>query len=177
MGFLDLPGLQYFYNKYVKGLKSHAFRDPANNLTTTESGYALDARQGKALNDKVTQLNSALAIKTTVLTSADPNYFQVNGAHCFHIAGFYIININVNTLKSIAKNHDAGEGRGASFLYNLPFEWGYNVKFPATVNENMAMNLEAYAGESTLHISVNNPAMNVGARIISNFCITEELIS
>lgn len=122
-------------------------------------------------------MNSALAIKTTVLTSADPNYFQVNGAHCFHIAGFYIININVNTLKSIAKNHDAGEGRGASFLYNLPFEWGYNVKFPATVNENMAMNLEAYAGESTLHISVNNPAMNVGARIISNFCITEELIS
>ena len=61
MGFLDLPGLQHFYNKYVKGLKSHAFRDPANNLTTTASGYALDARQGKALNDKVTQLNSALA--------------------------------------------------------------------------------------------------------------------
>ena len=60
MGFLDLPGLQYFYNKYVKGLKSHAFRDPANNLTTTASGYALDARQGKALDDKVTQLNSAL---------------------------------------------------------------------------------------------------------------------
>jgi len=60
MGFLDLPGLQYFYNKYIKGLKSHAFRDPANNLTTTASGYALDARQGKALNDKVTQLNSAL---------------------------------------------------------------------------------------------------------------------
>ena len=67
MGFLDLPGLQYFYNKYVKGLKSHAFRDPANNLTTTESGYALDARQGKALNDKITQINSALTatINTT----------------------------------------------------------------------------------------------------------------
>lgn len=63
MGFLDLPGLQYFYNKYVKGLKSHAFRDPANNLTTTASGYALDARQGKALNDKVTQLNSALPVE------------------------------------------------------------------------------------------------------------------
>lgn len=61
MGFLDLPGLQYFYNKYIKGLKSHAFRDPANNLTTTASGYALDARQGKALDDKVTQLNSAFA--------------------------------------------------------------------------------------------------------------------
>ena len=60
MGFLDLPGLQYFYNKYVKGLKSHAFRDPANNLTTTASGYALDARQGKALKDQLDAQNSAL---------------------------------------------------------------------------------------------------------------------
>lgn len=61
MGFLDLPGLQYFYNKYVKGLKSHAFRDPANNLTTTASGYALDARQGKALKDQLDAQNSAFA--------------------------------------------------------------------------------------------------------------------
>ena len=122
-------------------------------------------------------MNSALAIKTTVLTSADPSYFQVNSAHCFRIGGLYVININVNTLKSIKANHDAGKGRGASFLYSLPFTWAYNFKFPATVNENSSMNLEAYAGESTLHISVNNPAMNVGARIISNFCITEELIS
>lgn len=30
----------------------------ANNLVTTESGYALDARQGKALNDLITSLNS-----------------------------------------------------------------------------------------------------------------------
>ena len=125
----------------------------------------------------VTSKNSALTIKTTALTSADPSYFHVNGAHCFRIGGLYVININVNTLKSIEANHDAGEGRGASFLYSLPFTWAYNFKFPATVNENSSMNLEAYAGESTLHISVNNPAMNVGTRIISNFCITEEFIS
>ena len=77
MGFLDLPGLQYFYNKYVKGLKSHAFRDPANNLTTTASGYALDARQGKALDDKVTQLNSALALMNTT-DNTDGSLFNKN---------------------------------------------------------------------------------------------------
>lgn len=77
MGFLDLPGLQYFYNKYIKGLKSHAFRDPANNLTTTASGYALDARQGKALDDKVTQLNSALALMNTSDTT-DGSSFSKN---------------------------------------------------------------------------------------------------
>lgn len=33
----------------------------ANNLTTNAAGSVLDARQGKALNDKIAQLNSALA--------------------------------------------------------------------------------------------------------------------
>lgn len=33
-----------------------------NNLTTTSSGYALDARQGKALNDKLTVSTSILSV-------------------------------------------------------------------------------------------------------------------
>ena len=38
--------------KYFTDLKTHAFNNPANNLTTTSSGsYALDAYQGKVLND------------------------------------------------------------------------------------------------------------------------------
>lgn len=32
----------------------------ANNLATTEEGFALDARQGKVLNDKITTLNESL---------------------------------------------------------------------------------------------------------------------
>ena len=39
--------------KYFADLKSHAFNAPANNLTTTTTGYALDATQGKALQDKL----------------------------------------------------------------------------------------------------------------------------
>lgn len=31
-----------------------------NSLLTTEAGFALDARQGKALNDKITQLNGKI---------------------------------------------------------------------------------------------------------------------
>ena len=34
-----------------------------NNLLTTAAGYALDARQGKALDDKITALNGKLKIK------------------------------------------------------------------------------------------------------------------
>lgn len=35
----------------------------ANNLVTTEEGYALDARQGKALDDKITAINNSLGSK------------------------------------------------------------------------------------------------------------------
>lgn len=31
-----------------------------NNLTTTEAGFGLDARQGKALDDKITEINGSL---------------------------------------------------------------------------------------------------------------------
>lgn len=39
--------------KFFTDLKAHAFNDTANNLTTTEEGYALDARQGKVFSDKI----------------------------------------------------------------------------------------------------------------------------
>lgn len=32
-----------------------------NNLTTTEAGFGLDARQGKALDDKITEINGSLS--------------------------------------------------------------------------------------------------------------------
>lgn len=34
-----------------------------NNLTTTEAGFGLDARQGKALDDKITEINGSLKSK------------------------------------------------------------------------------------------------------------------
>lgn len=49
-----------------------------NNLTTTEAGFGLDARQGKALDDKITEINGSLntvfyAIKETKdANNADP---------------------------------------------------------------------------------------------------------
>lgn len=37
-----------------------------NNLLTTEAGFALDARQGKVLNDKITKLNGDLSTHTSI---------------------------------------------------------------------------------------------------------------
>ena len=46
--------------KWFADLKSFAFKDLANNLTTTTTGRALDASQGKILNDKYGELNRSL---------------------------------------------------------------------------------------------------------------------
>lgn len=48
-----------------------------NNLLTTAAGYALDARQGKALDDKITALNSNL--KKQYVQSGRASTQNVNG--------------------------------------------------------------------------------------------------
>lgn len=45
-------------NNELTSLGGAAYQNVANNLTTTTEGSVLDARQGKALNDSVTALNS-----------------------------------------------------------------------------------------------------------------------
>lgn len=60
MGYLNNTGLARFW----AGIKSRI----ANNLTTTGAGYFLDARQGKALNDKLAQANTY----TLLYTNASP---------------------------------------------------------------------------------------------------------
>lgn len=65
MKFLNLGGLKHFYDKYIRPLKGAAYKDVANDLITTEEGSVLDARQGKALEDKKVDksniINSLLA--------------------------------------------------------------------------------------------------------------------
>ena len=46
----------------------------ANNLTTTTAGYALDARQGKALKDQLDQQNTNLQYTTQTQTSPNGWY-------------------------------------------------------------------------------------------------------
>ena len=53
------------------GLGSSATREIANNLTTTEDGYALDARQGAALNSAISTVNDAVTALNTRGTTQD----------------------------------------------------------------------------------------------------------
>lgn len=53
--------------KWFTDLKSHAFKDLVNNLTTSTTGSALDASQGKILKDEVDGVNRNLYILETNL--------------------------------------------------------------------------------------------------------------
>lgn len=50
-----------------------------NNLTTTEAGFGLDARQGKALDDKITEINGSL--KGNVIVKPVESPFSGNVAY------------------------------------------------------------------------------------------------
>ena len=51
--------------KWFADLKGHAFKDTVNNLTTTATGSALDATQGKTLSDKINNIQTDLALQST----------------------------------------------------------------------------------------------------------------
>lgn len=63
-----LPGNQYLL--YVKG--------NANNLTTTQAGYTLDARQGKALNEKITPTTGSGAPTTSTTGTVGKIYIDTD---------------------------------------------------------------------------------------------------
>lgn len=64
--------------KWFADLKSFAFKDLVNNLTTTTTGSALDASQGKILNDKYDELNSNLTFRDEVNNMSFFNMYNRN---------------------------------------------------------------------------------------------------
>lgn len=49
-----------------------------NNLTTTEAGFGLDARQGKALDDKITEINGSLKMIDCGVGAFSRSYSAIN---------------------------------------------------------------------------------------------------
>lgn len=60
-------------NVWAKIMASILNKISANNLITTTAGYLLDARQGKALDDKISELN------TNKITKGDDDVLYING--------------------------------------------------------------------------------------------------
>lgn len=66
-----------------------------NNLTTTEAGFGLDARQGKVLDDKITEINGSLNVFFVDLNS-EISLENVYNKYAQQHYTMYIGNINYN---------------------------------------------------------------------------------
>lgn len=75
--------------KYFTDLKGHAFKDIVNNLTTSTTGSALDASQGKVLKDEVDETNSNLD---------DLAYGEFAGGKNLFTTRYYSKNYDGNTI-------------------------------------------------------------------------------
>ena len=83
--------------KWFADLKSFAFKDLVNNLTTTTPGSALDASQGKVLKDKYDELNQSLG--NLHLIHLESQRIQGTGYSFSYISyktGYRLINVIVN---------------------------------------------------------------------------------
>ena len=92
--------------KWFADLKSFAFKDLANNLTTSTTGNALDASQGKILNDKYDELNQSLGNMHLVhLESQLINGTGYSFAYIGYKTGYRLINVIVNYNTSSKGNY------------------------------------------------------------------------
>lgn len=64
-----------------------------NNLTTTEAGFGLDARQGKALDDKITEINGSL--KEVNLMRYSVEGVDTSSVQCFVKNNVAYVNVGV----------------------------------------------------------------------------------
>lgn len=124
----------------------------ANNLTTTEADFVLDARQGKALQDQLTTLNGSLNGKK-VPTIGIENIFTGNP--------FCIVN-NGSDVISVQTDWDIDNG---GYRVN-------NIKYPAGTLTNLTVSLSLPAN-SIVIVDVNTlNSENIdiqGSLIRSNF--------
>lgn len=116
--------------KWFADLKSFAFKDLANNLTTSTTGNALDASQGKILNDKYDELNQSLSFK---VNTTDSRLSDARTPKPHTHDDRYYTESEINTkLNALVKNHivvlhkvesitvTGNSDREYSFSFSLP---------------------------------------------------------
>lgn len=126
--------------KWFADLKSFAFKDLANNLTTSTTGNALDASQGKILNDKYDELNRSLSFK---VNTTDSRLSDARTPKPHTHDDRYYTESEINTkLNALVKNHiivsykaelitvTGNSDREYSFPFSLPSDAGIITQLP-----------------------------------------------
>lgn len=106
-----------------------------NNLTTTEAGFGLDARQGKALDDKITEINGSLNNNRNIIWST-PNTLTPSVINTWVASdnfitlqpGKYILGFKAHTICKSDVYIDASiDTKESSFIF-----YEKNVNIPVT---------------------------------------------
>ncbi|CDD64922.1 putative uncharacterized protein [Firmicutes bacterium CAG:882] len=143
--------------KWFASLKGHAFKDTVNNLTTTVAGSALDATQGKVLNDAIVKnandistLNSNLSdiksiIGTGWLKKATVSTTTSSGAHALlTVSGnIYYIYSSGNNLSVVNMHNDSRPD--ISLTVNK-----LTINIASTANVNMLVGIIPFNGNFTI---------------------------
>lgn len=104
MSFLDFPGLQYFYNKYLKPIKPHAREETIKSYTVNEQGHVPDAQlvvqlkeENESLQEEIEKLNSALINKQDLLVKITPTESNFDE---LYTSGWYWINPTITNINA-----------------------------------------------------------------------------
>lgn len=92
-----------------------------NNLTTTEAGFGLDARQGKALNDKITEINGSKKIPSFGIENiftGNPFCIVNNGSNVISVQTDWNIDNGGYRVKDI--KYPAGTATNLTVSLSLP---------------------------------------------------------
>lgn len=85
-----------------------------NSLAATTTGYALDAIQGKALNDKITAINDSLAhmawqnVGSNLFVETDTTYVSYNTLQAYILTGYRLVDFAIvfTTKQALTKGTD-----------------------------------------------------------------------
>lgn len=130
-----------------------------NNLTTTEAGFGLDARQGKALDDKITEINGSLNNRLAV-----PTLFTTDTTTLSDIKNY--INANMNTGLSYMQIFDA-----KCKFFNTSGNWLIMAFAQDRVN-GCLLAVNHWSGEVKIISAYADPSGNKKLKI-SNVTITD----
>ena len=132
MSFLDFPGLQYFYNKYLKPIKPHAREETIKSYTVNEQGHVPDAQlvaqlkeENESLQEKVEALNSALEVEA---------FNNVNELIT------YAENLLATDTGLVVKSFSIGDNSPSSF------QFGYSIGLVLKRYDTVAIYIFAYNG-------------------------------
>lgn len=78
------------HNSYLRG--DATWQAPQNNLTTTDAGYCLDARQGKVLNDKIAVIGTIASAAMSAAKSVSNSWTNLVGVSL--TAGKWLVTVH-----------------------------------------------------------------------------------